>query len=137
MFATKNGGIVLERLARIKSIDNFRFFSAYRWNNSLKPFGRFNLIYGWNGCVKSTFSDFFASLSQRETSQQNVISNFVFKKTTRLKAFILQKQSRLSPTASKCIIKDMHRDLFLIPATLSIYRLLGMTLEKLYCKLSV
>ena len=60
MFATiKNGGIVLERLARIKSIDNFRFFSAYRWNNSLKPFGRFNLIYGWNGCGKSTLSDFF------------------------------------------------------------------------------
>ena len=52
----------MEKLSRIKSIDNFRFFSAYRWNQRLKPFERFNLIYGWNGCGKSTLSDFFHNI---------------------------------------------------------------------------
>ena len=52
----------MDKLVRIKSIDKFRFFSAYRWDNSLKPFSRFNLIYGWNGCGKSTLGDFFYAI---------------------------------------------------------------------------
>lgn len=52
----------MDRLSRIKSIDNFRFFSAYKWNPRLKPFEKFNLIYGWNGCGKSTLSDFFHTI---------------------------------------------------------------------------
>ena len=52
----------MDKLVRIKSIDKFRFFSAYRWDNTLKPFERFNLIYGWNGCGKSTLSDFFYTI---------------------------------------------------------------------------
>lgn len=57
-----NGGIKMDNLVRIKSIDNFRFFNAYRWDNHLKPFGKFNLIYGWNGCGKSTLGDFFYTI---------------------------------------------------------------------------
>lgn len=52
----------MDKLARIKSIDNFRFFKNYRWNNSLKPFEKYNIIYGWNGCGKSTLSDFFSAI---------------------------------------------------------------------------
>lgn len=61
-FFDATGGMSVDKLVRIKSIDKFRFFNAYRWDNSLKPFDRFNLIYGWNGCGKSTFSDFFYSI---------------------------------------------------------------------------
>ena len=59
----------MDKLVRIKSIDKFRFFNAYRWDNSLKPFDRFNLIYGWNGCGKSTFSDFFYSIETHRDFQ--------------------------------------------------------------------
>lgn len=59
------GGATMDRLVRIKSVDKFRFFSSYRWNNSLKPFDRFNLIYGWNGCGKSTLCDFFHAIEER------------------------------------------------------------------------
>lgn len=52
----------MDNLVRIKSIDNFRFFNAYHWDNHLKPFGKFNLIYGWNGCGKSTLGDFFHAI---------------------------------------------------------------------------
>ncbi|WP_147539362.1 AAA family ATPase [Anaerotruncus rubiinfantis] len=52
----------MDRLTRIKSIDHFRFFNSYRWDNSLKPFNRYNLIYGWNGCGKSTLSDLFYAI---------------------------------------------------------------------------
>ena len=57
----------MDRLVRIKSIDSFRFFKNYRWNNALKPFGKTNLIYGWNGCGKSTLSDLFFSLETNST----------------------------------------------------------------------
>lgn len=56
----------MDKLVRIKSLDNYRFFKGYRWNNSLKPFGKYNIIYGWNGCGKSTLSDFFAAIEKGE-----------------------------------------------------------------------
>jgi len=49
------------KLRRIKDLGIFR---DYRWDADLPDFCRYNLIYGWNGCGKTTLSRMFASLSE-------------------------------------------------------------------------
>lgn len=43
----------LERFAKIRG---YRLFKDFAWPTSLEDFGRFNLIYGWNGTGKTTLS---------------------------------------------------------------------------------
>lgn len=49
------------KLLRLKSIDH-RIFKKYSWPEELRPFGRYNVIYGWNGCGKTTLSGLLAHL---------------------------------------------------------------------------
>ena len=37
------------KLDRISKIRGHRIFDHFAWPADLEPFGRFNLIYGWNG----------------------------------------------------------------------------------------
>lgn len=51
----------------ILSINRLRQFGIFRdYNGSgIKPFGRYNLIYGWNGTGKSTLSNVFSCIESR------------------------------------------------------------------------
>ncbi|MFH1792696.1 MAG: AAA family ATPase [Patescibacteria group bacterium] len=49
-------------IKKIKKIKNLGIFSDFVWESSLSEFKQFNLIYGWNGCGKTTLSRLFATL---------------------------------------------------------------------------
>ena len=49
-------------ITRVKRIRNLGLFTKFDWSDELEDFRRFNLIYGWNGCGKTTFSKLFAVL---------------------------------------------------------------------------
>lgn len=49
-------------ITRIKRIRNLGLFTKFDWSDDLEDFRRFNLIYGWNGCGKTTLSKLFAAL---------------------------------------------------------------------------
>jgi wobble nucleotide-excising tRNase len=47
-------------IQKICKIKNLRLvFPNYVWDNNLPPFKQFNLVYGWNGCGKTTLSRLF------------------------------------------------------------------------------
>lgn len=52
----------IEKIVRLKHPGVLRDFS---WSIDLPSFGRFNLIYGWNGCGKTTISRILRSLELR------------------------------------------------------------------------
>lgn len=49
-------------IKKLKKIKNLGLFSDYSWDNSLTDFDKYNLLYGWNGCGKTTLSKLFACL---------------------------------------------------------------------------
>jgi wobble nucleotide-excising tRNase len=55
-------------IKKIKSIKNFHIFRDFKWNNNLDEFNQYNLIYGWNGSGKTTFSNFLRQIEVRESS---------------------------------------------------------------------
>ncbi len=64
--------IQIERISRLKDVGIFRDFI---WPAELPDFGRYNLIYGWNGTGKTTLSRIFRALELRHplTSGEAVI----------------------------------------------------------------
>ena len=47
-------------LRKIKELKKYRFFQNYKWDeDDCKLFKKYNLIYGWNGCGKTTLCDFY------------------------------------------------------------------------------
>ena len=61
---------MIKKIAKIK---NFGIFENFHWSNSLNEFSRFNLIYGWNGCGKTTFSKIFTLIEYKDDS--NLLKN--------------------------------------------------------------
>lgn len=57
-------GLVIKKINKLKS---FGIFHDYSWEQDLKEFSRFNLIYGWNRSGKTTFSRLFESCEKRCT----------------------------------------------------------------------
>lgn len=51
-------------IKKIKRIKNLGVFSDYTWDTNLEKFKRYNVIYGWNGCGKTTLSNLFALLDK-------------------------------------------------------------------------
>lgn len=51
-------------ILRINRLRQFGIFIDYN-GDGIQPFGRYNLIYGWNGTGKSTFSNIFSCLENR------------------------------------------------------------------------
>ncbi len=54
------------RITRVTKIRGHRVFRDFLWPNDLHSFGQFNLIYGWNGCGKTTLSSLFAHIEKKE-----------------------------------------------------------------------
>ena len=52
----------LDRITRLRDYGVFRDFA---WPTDLAEFGKYNLIYGWNGCGKTTLSRVFRALERR------------------------------------------------------------------------
>lgn len=52
------------KLTRITKIRH-RVFRDFAWPNDLHAFGQFNLIYGWNGCGKTTLSSLLSLVEKR------------------------------------------------------------------------
>jgi len=53
------------RITRVTKIRGHRVFKDFIWPNDLHAFGQFNLIYGWNGCGKTTLSSLLHLLEKR------------------------------------------------------------------------
>lgn len=53
------------KVTRITRMSAHRVFRDFTWPATLQPFGQFNLIYGWNGSGKTTFSSLFHHLQTR------------------------------------------------------------------------
>lgn len=51
-------------ILKIRKIRNLGLFRNYHWDAELPAFCRYNLIYGWNGSGKTTFSRLFAALNE-------------------------------------------------------------------------
>ena len=56
-------------IKKIKEIKELGLFSQYKWDESLPPFKKYNVIYGWNGSGKTTLSNLFYYLEKKELPQ--------------------------------------------------------------------
>lgn len=59
----------------IKSLHEFGIFQNSEWND-LPEFKRFNLIYGWNRCGKTTLSRVFSSCEKKATYHRETFKQF-------------------------------------------------------------
>lgn len=53
------------KLTRITKLRRYRVFRDFSWPSDLHTFGQFNLIYGWNGCGKTTLSSLLVHVQRR------------------------------------------------------------------------
>lgn len=53
------------KITRISKLRDYRVFRDFAWPNDLQAFGRFNLIYGWNGTGKTTLATLFRNLQDK------------------------------------------------------------------------
>jgi len=59
----------LTRITRLK----LRVFRDFAWPKDLHPFARFNLIYGWNGCGKTTLAWLLSHVERQETLNEGEV----------------------------------------------------------------
>ncbi|QBR03767.1 ATP-binding protein [Paraburkholderia pallida] len=59
-------------IQRIQKLQGYRIFRDFRWDG-LPDFGRYNLIYGWNGAGKTSISTLFRSLQQKTPPDSGVV----------------------------------------------------------------
>ncbi|MBI3183150.1 MAG: AAA family ATPase [Myxococcales bacterium] len=53
------------KVTRISKLKGYRLFRDFAWPGDLQAFGRFNLIYGWNGTGKTTLAALFRNLQDK------------------------------------------------------------------------
>ncbi|MEZ4288952.1 MAG: AAA family ATPase, partial [Polyangiales bacterium] len=78
------------KITRVKKISQHRVFRDFKWPNNLHEFGRFNLIYGWNGCGKTTLSSLFAHIENRKNVNEGEVE-FEFDGSQRCKGDEIDK----------------------------------------------
>lgn len=59
-------------IKRIQKLQGYRIFRNFTWDG-LSDFGRYNLIYGWNGAGKTSLSSLFRSMQKRQPPDSGVI----------------------------------------------------------------
>jgi wobble nucleotide-excising tRNase len=64
----------MSRIARIARLRKFGVFRDFSWPSDLPEFGRYNLIYGWNGTGKTTISRLLRALEQRRQPESGLVS---------------------------------------------------------------
>lgn len=66
-------------LRKIRELKNYRFFQNFKWDeNDCSLFEKFNLIYGWNGCGKTTLCDFYRDLETGTISEASATFSLLF-----------------------------------------------------------
>lgn len=61
------------KILRISRIRNHRIFRDFSWPASLPNFSQFNVIYGWNGVGKTTFSNLFRHIQIKRNIEEGEI----------------------------------------------------------------
>lgn len=61
-------------ITRIARLSHPGVFTGFSWPNDLSPFGRYNVIYGWNGSGKTTISNMLRSLELRRSPSHGEVS---------------------------------------------------------------
>ncbi|MBC8745348.1 MULTISPECIES: ATP-binding protein [Paraburkholderia] len=59
-------------IARIKKLQGYRIFRDFNWDG-LPDFGRYNLIYGWNGAGKTSLSSLFRNMQRRQPPESGAV----------------------------------------------------------------
>ncbi|GAB7545545.1 ATP-binding protein [Cupriavidus sp. 8B] len=59
-------------IKQITKLQGYRIFRNFKWDG-LPDFGRYNLIYGWNGAGKTSLSTLFRFLQRREAPDANAV----------------------------------------------------------------
>lgn len=62
----------MSRIKRISLLRDCGIFRDFQWPKNLSEFGRYNLIYGWNGTGKTTLSRILRCLEKRTKPQGKV-----------------------------------------------------------------
>jgi len=57
-------------ITQINKIQKFQFLKDFSWTTGVPYFKRYNLIYGWNGSGKTTFSNLFRQLEKKEVEPE-------------------------------------------------------------------
>lgn len=56
-------------ITQIKRLEHPGVLRDFQWSTQLPDFGKYNLIYGWNGSGKTTISELFRALEQRKAPE--------------------------------------------------------------------
>lgn len=54
------------KISRLQRVHDYRIFRGFSWTENLPDFARFNVIYGWNGSGKTSLSNLFRHIQQRQ-----------------------------------------------------------------------
>lgn len=85
-------------LRKIKELKDYRFFQNYKWDeDGCKLFKRYNLIYGWNGCGKTTLCDFYRDLETGTLTEANAAFSLIFENAPASNVFIDQSRMGTIP----------------------------------------
>ena len=71
------------KLTRITKIRRHRVFRDFAWPTDLHTFAQFNVVYGWNGCGKTTLSALLALVEKRAALSEGEVE-FEFDSTTKV-----------------------------------------------------
>jgi wobble nucleotide-excising tRNase len=100
-------------IKNIKSLSDFGIFQNSEWND-LPDFKRFNLIYGWNRCGKTTLSRVFSSCEKKATHHSETFKQFPVKGEFEIalhdKTFIKSKELANSTLAIRVFNQDFIDD---------------------------
>jgi wobble nucleotide-excising tRNase len=83
-------------IAKINKIKDFGIFKDFKWSNSLQPFKKYNLMYGWNYSGKTTISRLFRSFEQQKLHQDYQKAIFEIEDNTGVKFNEKEVQNNLS-----------------------------------------
>ena len=99
--------MIMYSLRKIKELNNYRFFKDYKWDeDNCKLFKKYNLIYGWNGCGKTTLCDFYKDLETGSISEEGTAFSLMFESTPTDNVYINQNRIATIP----CHFKVFHQN---------------------------
>ena len=94
-------------LRKIKELKKYRFFQNYKWDEAdCKLFKKYNLIYGWNGCGKTTLCDFYRDLEAGVLSENDASFSLMFESSPSNNIFIDQSKMGTIPYRFKVFYQN-------------------------------
>lgn len=72
------------KIEKINKIKNHRCFNDFSWHSALDNFGRYNLLYGWNGTGKTTLANLFRAIEKQQFVPEGEIKIVIDNRTVDL-----------------------------------------------------